>query len=301
MKILIGYDGSFGAAVALSDLARAGLPGDTELSIVTVSDTRWGPPPSMYEVFGPARDSAAESSSGGDVTSLRTGATEQARDIAATAVERLSLERPTWAISSEVLVGDPAAELTRRADEWEADLLVVGSRGRSELERMLLGSVSRKVATSSRRSVRVVRPALGREGDASVRILVGVDGLPGAEYAVRAVAARTWPAGSVVRLVAAEDGAVTASSVRAALDLAAGNLAAAGCDVSLAIRRGAAARTLADEARDWGADCVYVGSRAFSSGFERWRLGSVSTALAENAPCSVEVVRPTVEVHQAAG
>jgi nucleotide-binding universal stress UspA family protein len=55
------------------------------------------------------------------------------------------------------------------------------------------------------------------------------------------------------------------------------------------------------KADEWGADCVFVGSRAFTSEYERWRLGSVSTALAESAPCSVEVVRPRDADRQAAG
>ena len=49
---------------------------------------------------------------------------------------------------------------------------------------------------------------------------------------------------------------------------------------------------LMEEARKWEADSIFVGSRNFSSGFERFRLGSVSTALVTSAPCSVEVVRP---------
>jgi nucleotide-binding universal stress UspA family protein len=300
MKVLMGYDGSHAGTVALDDLHRACLPGATELRIVTVWDTAWNPPPSMYEVLGLATDST-ESSLGCDAPALRGNAYSQALDTATRAVTRVRLEQPNWTLHAEALAGDPAAELVRTADDWGADLIVVGSRGRSGLERLLLGSVSRKVLTGSGRSVRVVRRALGTEGNASVQILVGVDGRPGSEHAVRAVAARTWPAGSSARVVAVEEGAVTASSVGAALSSAAYELWAAGLDVSVTIRRGAAAHVLANEAREWGADCVFVGSRAFTSEYERWRLGSVSTALAESAPCSVEVVRPRIVDDQTAG
>ena len=40
MKVLIGYDGSQAGAAALDDVLRAGLPGDTELRIVTSSGLR---------------------------------------------------------------------------------------------------------------------------------------------------------------------------------------------------------------------------------------------------------------------
>lgn len=36
---------------------------------------------------------------------------------------------------------------------------------------------------------------------------------------------------------------------------------------------------------------IFVGSRNFNNALERFRLGSVSTALVTSAPCSVEVVR----------
>jgi nucleotide-binding universal stress UspA family protein len=293
MRVLVGYDGSYDATVALADLRRAGLPDDTEMLIVTVWNSAWKPPPSVYEVVASAA-AAPETSLEAGEPMLRPRALERAQDTAAEAADRLRLEYPSWTVCSEALEGEPALELTRRADDWGADLVVVGSRGRLVLKRLLLGSVSRSVFNASRRSVRVARAALGREGDASVRILVGIDGHSGAECAVHEVAARSWPAGSEVRLVAVDDGDANPGSVGAWLEGAAGELAANRLQISLAVRPGAAARVLAEEARAWGADCVFVGSRSFSSAFERMRLGSVSTALAQNAPCSVEVVRPEV-------
>lgn len=293
MKVMIGYDGSYDAAVALADLRRAGLPDNTELLIVTVRNTAWEPPPSMYEIVESALGVRDASPVSGE-SAPRLLALSRAHDTAAEAVGRLRLECPGWTVRSEALEGEPAVELARRADEWSADLVVVGSRGRTVLKRLLLGSVSNEVLGESRRSVRVARQTLGREGDASVRILVGVDGRPGSEWAVREVAARTWPEGSEVRLVAADEGDRTSSTAGAGLVLAAGQLSATGLEVSLTIRRGAAARVLSTEARDWGADCIFVGSRLFSGAFERMLLGSVSTALVEDAPCSVEVVRPAV-------
>jgi len=77
----------------------------------------------------------------------------------------------------------------RMADDWRADLIVVGSHGRSALTRLVLGRVSQQVATESRCSVRVARHVTAR-GHTPMRIVIGVDGSRGAEAAVDAVALR---------------------------------------------------------------------------------------------------------------
>ena len=68
-------------------------------------------------------------------------------------------------------------------------------------------------------------------------------------------------------------------------------LRAIGLQVSVAIEKGDPQRVLIEEARKWDADSIFVGGRKFSGAIERFRLGSVSTALVTNAHCSVEVVR----------
>jgi nucleotide-binding universal stress UspA family protein len=62
---------------------------------------------------------------------------------------------PAVPVAEEVVVGHPAAVLTRAARD--ASLMVVGTRGRGGLARMLLGSVSRHVLQHSPSSVAVVR------------------------------------------------------------------------------------------------------------------------------------------------
>jgi nucleotide-binding universal stress UspA family protein len=58
--------------------------------------------------------------------------------------------------------GDPAAVLIAVAEEVDADLIVVGARGLSALQRFLLGSVSSKLSHHAPVSVMVVRD----DGDA---------------------------------------------------------------------------------------------------------------------------------------
>ncbi len=57
----------------------------------------------------------------------------------------------------KVAVGDPASEITDYAKKKNADLIVIGTRGHSELKGMFLGSVSRKVSNLAAINVLIVR------------------------------------------------------------------------------------------------------------------------------------------------
>ncbi len=56
-----------------------------------------------------------------------------------------------------VAVGDPATEITQFAKGHGVDLIVIGTRGHSELKGMFLGSVSRKVSNLAEINVLIVR------------------------------------------------------------------------------------------------------------------------------------------------
>ena len=93
----------------------------------------------------------------------------------------------------KVLFGDPVDALEEFAEEIDAALVVVGSRGRGPVKSALLGSVSRALATRSSRPVLVVPPAAGRGrragGQAERAIICGVDGSEHGDRAVKAAAA----------------------------------------------------------------------------------------------------------------
>jgi len=68
--------------------------------------------------------------------------------------ERLSLPA---SVQEFLVAGDPATEIVKAAQEWLADLIVVGSHGRSGMSRIVLGSVAEGVVRHAPCPVLVVR------------------------------------------------------------------------------------------------------------------------------------------------
>ena len=63
----------------------------------------------------------------------------------------------TLTITTSVVSGLPKNVILEKAEEWDADLIVVGSQGQGALSRLLLGSVSQYLATHARCSVMIAR------------------------------------------------------------------------------------------------------------------------------------------------
>jgi nucleotide-binding universal stress UspA family protein len=61
-------------------------------------------------------------------------------------------------VESVVRFGDPAAEILEEASAFGADLIVVGTGGRSGIGRVLLGSVAERVFAKATVAVMLVRP-----------------------------------------------------------------------------------------------------------------------------------------------
>ena len=57
----------------------------------------------------------------------------------------------------EVAIGHPGEQIVRHAEDWKAELIVVGHRGRSLLDRLLLGSVAGHVIRHAACAVLVAR------------------------------------------------------------------------------------------------------------------------------------------------
>lgn len=237
---------------------------------------------------------------------------ERARIFAEHAANKIRERYPAWRVDTRIYPDSPAWGVLHAADEWKPDLIILGSHGRSALGRFFIGSVSQKVLSEARCSVRIARDRDVVEGS-PVRLLVGVDGTPDSDTAVNEIASRSWPAGSSVKVLSAvgpiailtdpvfaydamqwsaDQGGFAAEWER--MERVAFNAAAklrdAGLLVDTVVTDGAPVPLLLDEVEKLGADCIFLGARGHHF-MDRFLLGSVSSAVATRADCSVEVVR----------
>jgi len=306
-RILIAYDGSPCAESVLDDLLKAGLPEEMEAGIISVADV-WLP--SNPEVALPSLpESLPEAVRKARAQALM--AVEDARALASRASDRLKIFFPKWKVESFACADSPAWGVLNKAAEWKADLVALGSHGRSTLERLFLGSVSQKVAAEAACSVRIARPRK-RIHHERLRVAVAVDGSQDALGAVRSVASRVWPQFSEFRIVAVIDprletalgwpdvyaaqwiqprDASAKESICRMLEHSGRVLDEAGLSVETHLLNGDPKRELLAHAEAWEADNIFLGARGLHHG-ERLALGTMASAVAGRAHCSVEIARP---------
>jgi nucleotide-binding universal stress UspA family protein len=311
VKVLIAYDGSKCSEAALDDLTHAGLPDKGEALVMSVAEV-WlpPPPPSTVEILEMA---ATTKGALGLERKYMANAqvVKDADEMAARAAARFRAMFPNWTVKHESVWGSPNWELFSKAQEWKADLVVVGSHGRTALGRLFLGSISQWLLNEARCSVRVARGKID-EPDFPVRLVLALDGSRSANKALEEIASRHWPAKSEVRVVMVnqpleltyiggmapplvdsidafnhEDRDRALRTVKAA----AKKLEKAGLVAMADVFEGDPKNVLVKVAEDWRADCVFVGATGLTNRFERFLLGSTAAAVAARAHCSVEVVR----------
>ena len=178
MKILIGYDGSKSAEAALDDLQHAGLPADCEALVLSIAEV-WLPLQSFNGNGSNIKLDADTEEHLRKHFEKNKRAVGEAEIFARHAKDRLLAKFPGWKINVEAAYGSPGWEILDKADVFEPDLIVVGSEGRTAVGNFCLGSVSNKVFSEAKCSVRVARGKI--EVDSlPVRVVIGFDGSTGA-------------------------------------------------------------------------------------------------------------------------
>lgn len=146
-RVVLGHDGSEFAMAAEDILRRWPIFDSVAIEVVSVVHVSapWhtGIAPTVYAEAIEAHHQATQIS-----------ASEHAQ-IAQASAQRLS--EANLRASGVAVKGEPAATLIGYADEHQADLLLLGTHGRTGVSRALLGSVARNVMQHATSSVMVVR------------------------------------------------------------------------------------------------------------------------------------------------
>jgi len=292
MRVLLATDGSKDARAAAEFLKEFPLPGGATIRVMTVVTL----PPSALDIPPVAAFNDSLLAEGRRVV-------EEAR----------ALLGPRAAVEERVVQGNPKEEIVRAAEEWPADLVVVGGRGLGGVRGFLLGSVSQTVARHVHCPVLVVK---GRARPLA-SVLIATDGSDGANEAIRFLLSLPLPPAKKVRvrlLSAVEPTPYPASApkmiraqlkgmiaqlererraeVEKVLDRAARELKAKVTRLTRSMPTGHPAREIVAAAASFDADLVVVGARGLG-GMKRLLLGSVSERVLHDARCPVLIVKGT--------
>jgi len=96
-----------------------------------------------------------------DFVAARLRQRERGKEMGAQAARKL--RSAGFKVTSSVKEGDARSVILKHAESWRADLIMVGSHGRTGLDRFLMGSVSEAVARHARCSVEIVRTRSARQ------------------------------------------------------------------------------------------------------------------------------------------
>jgi len=144
VKILLAIDDSKFSVAAIQSLAERIKPDHAEVRVLTVAD--------LINYFTTEKSAEAHVP---HIEEIRASRLRHASELVAKAAKQLQLAgfKTTVGVSE----GDPKVRIVEMAEEWGADLIVLGSHGRHGFDRALLGSVAESVARYAKCSVEIVR------------------------------------------------------------------------------------------------------------------------------------------------
>lgn len=152
MKILLPVDGSSYSDAAIEAVGQRPWPPDSEIKVITVAEAPilgmepWVTTASLME-------------------EMEKAVKENAERVIEDALRKLNaFENRSLKISSSIVQGSPKQGIVEEAEAWNANLIVMGSRGRGAWNRLLLGSVSDSVVHHAKCSVEIVRNPYPRNG-----------------------------------------------------------------------------------------------------------------------------------------
>ncbi|WP_049936416.1 universal stress protein [Haloplanus natans] len=188
-------------------------------------------------------------------------------------------------VETHVVEGRPVTVLAAAIDDYDADLVAMGTHGRSGVDRYLLGSLAERTLRTAHVPVLAVREDDAHGAAPTIAtVLLATDGSEGTERAAdHAVTVAAATGAHLHALTVGDDDGPAERVVARARE--------AGVDATAAVRSGRPHETILGYARNHGADLVVVGTHG-RSGVERVLLGSVAERVLRTATRPVLVVGP---------
>lgn len=305
MKILLATDGSDAAKTAGDFLTRFHFPPGTEVRLLNViRDTFL-----KYEEWEDWEEQSVEHLK--ELEEAEQLIRREREELLAGEAERLVSAGLTC--STEVSIGQPAEEIIHASASLGANLIVLGSLGKSGLREFHLGRVTNAVLEYAPVSVLVVKPPLsetqaaaGTQG-APLRLLIATDGSQASRKAIRFCQELSLPARTEVHVLGVlrllhgfrQDVQQRLSNVwhqkqaaaNAALDNVAKDEKWSTLHVSSELRESSSVtEAILDVARTQHSDLIVLGNKGKGS-IESFLIGSVTRRISRHAPCSVLAVR----------
>lgn len=155
MKILLAIDGSEDSRQAIDELARRPCDANSDIRIIHVVQS---PLPVLPDMMGVGAESARTEFD---------NAAERGNEILKAAAETIGKSAPPGQRITTDVVASPylhsiGQTIVDEAESFDADLIVLGSRGVGAWKRLLVGSVSMAVAQHSHCSVEIARSRASR-------------------------------------------------------------------------------------------------------------------------------------------
>ncbi len=214
--------------------------------------------------------------------------------------------------SAHLIEGIPWHEIVEAVASFDADLIVVGTRGRTGLKHLVMGSVAERVSRHATCPVLTVKADASRGGIRPDVVVVPTDFSPTARQALKLaeqIAATMGPSRLILAhayyvpvelemLVSSEasgyDGLLLgriSEAATAELERILEDVQDAGMSVEYVSRHGTPEHVVADVARENDADLIVMGTHG-RTGVSRMLMGSVAEYVVRMAPCPVLTVGP---------
>ena len=278
-RILLATDGSPCADDGAWFLAH--LPHDERVEIVVVSVIQL-PPVGSATAVGPWVDTILQHD--------RRRAMENFAKVEA------MFEGANVTLRHIVHEGPVGASIVAIAKSQSCDFLVIGARGHSGIERMLLGSTSDYVATHAPCSVLVFRPTGMRESVRPARIVIAYDDTGPAQAAIQEIAEIRWGSQPHLHVVSislssAFQDPQDPQAINQAVKMAADQLRESGAQVdSTWFEHSHVGEGLVQYLEAQACDIAVLGETPRTR-LGRVLLGSASRFVLRHAPCSVWITR----------